>query len=105
MSHLETNLANQIETAGLPSPVREFRAIAGRRYRYDFAWPERKLLIEVQGAIWVRGGHSTGVGITRDAEKLNLATLAGFRCLHVTSTHVTSGQALTWIQEALKCAV
>lgn len=104
MSHLETNLAIQIESAGLPSPLREYRAIEGRKYRFDFAWPERKLLIEVQGAIWVRGGHSTGAGITRDAEKLNLATLAGFKCLHLTSAHVMSGQALTWIKEALKCA-
>ena len=52
-------------------------------------------------AIWVRGGHSTGTGITRDCEKLNLATLAGWRTLQVTKDHVKSGQALAWIQEAL----
>lgn len=103
MSHLETKLANQLEAAGLPGPIREFQAIPGRRFRFDFAWPEKKLLVEVQGAVWVQGGHSTGTGITRDAEKLNLATLAGFRCLHVTGPHVTNGQALTWIREALSC--
>ena len=102
MSHLEEKLAEQIRAANLPEPVREYRAIPTRRFRWDFAWPERMILLEVQGAVWVKGKHSPGVGITRDCEKATLAALAGFRCLAVTGNHVTSGQAIQWVQEALQ---
>lgn len=90
---------HQIRMAGLPDPVREFKAILGRRFRWDFAWPEHKLLVEVQGGIWQRGGHSTGKGITRDAEKLNLASLAGYRSLAFTADQIRGGQALAWLQQ------
>ena len=101
-SHLENLLAYQIRVAGLPEPAIEYKAIPGRRYRWDFAWTAQKLLVEVQGCIWKKGGHSTGTGITRDAEKLNLATLAGFRCIAVTPEQIRSGEALRWIQKALE---
>jgi len=42
------------------------------------------------------------MGINRDCEKNNLAVLAGWRVLKVDVKHVTSGQALQWVQEALK---
>jgi len=102
-SNLEMVLRWQFVTAGLTDGLKEeFRAIPGRRYRWDFAWPAEMLLLEVQGGVWTKGGHSTGTGITRDAEKANLATLAGFRCLAVTKDHINSGQALKWVQEALR---
>ena len=40
--------------------------------------------------------------LKRRREKENLAMLAGWRVLKVDVKHVTSGQALQWIQEALK---
>jgi len=101
MSHLEVMLDDQMALAGLPAPEGEFYAIPGRRFRWDFAFPDKKVLIEVQGAIWVKGGHSTGTGISRDAEKLNLATLAGWRTLIVTADMIKDGRALAWIQEIL----
>ena len=101
-SHLEQALAQQIAWAGLPQPIQEYRAIPGRRFRWDFSWPERKLMLEVQGGIFgKKSGHNTGVGILRDMEKLNEATCAGWRCLKVSGDHIDSGQALRWIQIAL----
>ena len=89
-SKLELALAFQIRAAGLITPVVEFKAIPARRYRWDFAWPGQKLLVEVQGGIWAKG-----------AEKLNLATLAGYRCITVTGEQIKSGQALQLILQAL----
>ena len=103
MSHLEVTLAAQLDEAGIKYE-QQFKAITGRRFSFDFAVKDvcdDTWLIECQGGIWHKGGHSTGVGITRDAEKNNLAALAGYRCLMVTSEHIKSGQALTWIQEAI----
>lgn len=104
MSYLEDTLALQLRAAGIKYE-REFKAVAGRRYRWDFAMPEHSLLIEVQGGIWKKGGHSTGKGITRDAEKHNLALVNGWGQLIVTAEQIKSGQALRWIQEAIKRGV
>ena len=102
-SHLEVKLSQQIYDAGIEPPALEFFAVPGRRFRWDMAWPDKKVLAEIQGAIWVKGGHSTGTGISRDAEKSNLATLLGYKCLTFTAEHIKSGQALEWIKLALEC--
>ena len=102
-SALEQTLAYQIRIAGLITPETEYRAIPERRFRFDFAWPSRKLLVEVQGGIWKKkGGQSTGQGINRDTEKANLATLAGWRVMAFTPNQIRSGEALRWIQKALE---
>lgn len=102
-SQHEETLAIHIRADNLPVPVREFAAIPGRRYRYDFGWPDPpyKLLCEVQGGVFIKGAHSTGVGITRDAEKASLAAVNGYRLIVVTPAHIKSGLALKWIREAL----
>jgi len=46
-SALEAELALQIKALGLPEPVREYRAIKGRKFRFDFAWLEHRLLVEI----------------------------------------------------------
>lgn len=102
MSRLEETLFWQIRLAGLPLPEREFRALPDRWFRWDLAWPDRRLLLEVQGGVWKKGGHSSGAGINRDTEKGNLATLAGWRQLHVTVNQIRSGQALEWVTRALR---
>lgn len=55
----------------------------GRRWRWDFADPVNRVLIEVQGAIWIPNkGHSGGTGIKRDHEKLNAAQFHGYTVFH-----------------------
>jgi hypothetical protein len=97
-SKLEIEFARQLDLAGI-TYVRELCPIPGRKYRFDFAL--KNLLVEVQGGIWTVGGHSTGGGITRDAEKAILAQLEGWKVFHITKEHITSGKALTWVMLAL----
>jgi very-short-patch-repair endonuclease len=66
------------------------------------AYPGIKLLIEVQGGIWIKSGHSTGTGITRDCEKNNFAVQHGWRVLYFTGDMVKSGEALQVIEKELK---
>ena len=80
-SDLEDTLAFQLDALGLTGFVREYQAIKGRKFRFDFAWIERKLLVEINGGTYTVGAHSTGKGIARDYEKSNLAQLQGWRCL------------------------
>jgi hypothetical protein len=105
-TELEDEFALQLRLAGIDYQ-REVKVIPGRRFKWDF-WITgingkefRDLLVEIQGGIWIKGGHTTGKGITRDAEKLNLAALAGFRSMQFTKEHIQSGQALKWVQEFL----
>lgn len=102
-SQLELLLLNRLERAGLPLGSPQVRGIPGRRFKFDRAWPGAvpPLAVNVQGAIYVKGGHSTGVGIERDCEVACLATLAGWRYFPVTEKQIKSGQAIAWIAQAL----
>ena len=84
-SDLEDALAFQLDALGLTGYVREYQAIKGRKFRFDFCFTEQRLLIEVNGGTFTKGAHSTGKGIARDYEKNNLAQLAGWRCRRLTA--------------------
>lgn len=100
-STLENQLTKQITQAGLPEPVRELRFHPDRRWRFDFAWPDALVAIEIDGATWTQGRHTRGKGYESDCEKLNEAALMGWQALRVTGRHVRSGQALEWLRRAL----
>jgi hypothetical protein len=68
--------------AGIPEPDREHMFHAGRRWRFDFAWPEVKLAVEIEG----RGRHQNVVGFRKDAEKYNTAIALGWRVLRFPAT-------------------
>ena len=104
-SHLEESLALQIKAYGLPEPVREYRHIPGRLFRLDFAWPDYRVGVEVQGQIWSKGGHSSGTGIIRDCEKRNLGKLEGWTVLEVVEPQIKAGDAIDWVRRALKQAM
>lgn len=98
---LEDALAQQLRLAEIAEPVREHRFHPTRRWRFDFAWPEAKLAVEVEGGIFVTGRHSRGAGMLADMEKYAEATLLGWRVLRVARQHIASGDALAWIAKAL----
>jgi hypothetical protein len=59
----EEQLALHIKATGLPAPVREFYFAKPRRFRADFAWPERMVLAEVEGGDVVGRSARSGQGI------------------------------------------
>ncbi len=67
---------------GLPRPVAEFRFHPERRWRADFCWPEYRVTLEIEGAVWTNGGHSRGSGKVRDHEKFNACAVLGYRVLY-----------------------
>lgn len=94
-------LGIQCRLAALPEPTTEYR-FCDRRWRFDYAWPNAKLALEVEGGVFVAGRHSRGVGMLADMEKYNAATLAGWRVFRVTPKQVADGSALTLIEQAIK---
>lgn len=101
-SHLEETLVQQINQANLPPPEREQLLIPGRKFKCDLVWRPRWLVVEVEGAVHTHGRHTRGAGFERDAVKYNLLTLLGWNVIRVTSTHIKSGQAVRWIEQALQ---
>lgn len=73
--------------AALTNPENEYVFHPIRRWRFDYAWPEKKVAVEIEGAVFIPGkGHSSGSGISKDIEKYNAATLLGWRVMRYTTT-------------------
>lgn len=105
---LEAMLLRRITAAGIEEPVRQVRAIPGRKFTWDFGWLEDRLLCEVQGMFGVGAlGHRTISahrsigGFKRDCEKQSLAAAHGFRVVLVERSQIESGKAVEWIAGAM----
>lgn len=61
------------KAVGLPMPDPEWVFAMPRRWRFDFAWPDKKVALEVDGGMWVQGRHSRGSGLLLEHEKMNAA--------------------------------
>ena len=66
---------------GIPEPTYEYKFHPVRRWRMDIAWVEQKVFLEVDGGIWINGGHSRGAQMKKDWEKMNTAAGMGWRIL------------------------
>lgn len=100
-STLEGLFGLHLRVSRLPPAHAEYRFDTERKWRFDFAWPDVKVAVEIQGGTWNGGKHGRGSGIEKDAEKLSAAAIAGWRVLIVTGNQVRSGQALAWTEQAL----
>jgi len=49
----------------------------------DWAWPEEKLCLEVEGGVWIHGGHTRGSGFVNNLEKYNRMAEMGWRLIRV----------------------
>ena len=83
---------------GLPIPEKEFRFHATRRWRFDWAFIANMLAVEQDGGVWVQGRHSRGAGQIKDMEKLNEASILGWRILRFTPKQVEKGEAALMIK-------
>jgi very-short-patch-repair endonuclease len=93
----------QCRVARLPTPVVEHRFHPTRRWKFDLAFLAHWLAVEVDGGMWTgKSRHRTGTGYTEDCVKVNEAICAGWTVLRVTPEHVKRGDALHWIERALK---
>ena len=100
-SDLEKALARRLDKVGLGGYEREYVFHDTRRWRLDFAWPELKLAIEVEGGVHTGGRHVSAVGFEADCAKYNAAAICGWTVLRVTGDQVRSGYAVGAIQDWL----
>lgn len=85
----------------IPAPVKEFQFHETRKWRFDFAWPEEKLALEIEGGVWTRGRHTRGQGFINDLEKYNTATMMGWRILRITPDQLLKLTTIEYITKSL----
>lgn len=97
-----TSLHDKVLTqlVGFPDPATELLFHPKRKWRFDYAWEEQKLALEVHGGIHSGGRHTRGKGFVEDRAKMNEATLLGWTVLEVTPEHIKSGQLRAWLLAA-----
>lgn len=83
---------------GLPEPVAEHRFHPVRRWRFDFAWIDQKVAVEVNGGVWVGGRHTRGAGFLGDMQKLNEAQKLGWSVYQFTPQQMRSGEAANFLR-------
>lgn len=88
------------QLVGFPDPATELLFHPKRKWRFDYAWEEQKLALEVHGGIHSGGRHTRGRGFVEDRAKMNEATLLGWTVLEVTPEHIKSGQLRAWLLAA-----
>lgn len=81
--------------------VKEFRFHPTRRWRFDYAIPEYKIAVEVEGGVWIGGRHTSPTGFLGDIEKYNTATVMGWRVLRTTPDKLHSSETLRLIRDAI----
>lgn len=101
---VELPFAEQCRLAGLPIPVSEYTFHPTRKWRFDHAFMDAKLAVEVEGGVFLKDGgrHTRGAGFRKDTEKYANALILGWRVLRVLPEQIDDGQALTWCDRILR---
>jgi very-short-patch-repair endonuclease len=89
VSHLERGFLCLCQHQNLPRPIPQYRFDPVRKWRFDFAWPDVRLAVEIDGGLFSRGRHQRAAGYQADCEKFNAAMLAGWRVLRYTTRDLT----------------
>lgn len=91
----------EINLSELPGYEKEVIFHPVRKWRFDYAWTDLKIALEIHGGVFTNGRHTRGTGFTEDKIKMNTAQLLGWMVIEATSAQVKDGQMLSWIKEAL----
>jgi very-short-patch-repair endonuclease len=87
---------------GLPEPTTEHRFHPVRKWRMDFAWPEHKIALEVEGGVYSGGRHTRGAGFVKDCEKYNTAASMGWFVFRCQPKDVCMNEVLEFLHAAFK---
>ncbi|AVG43541.1 hypothetical protein MC81_11785 [Achromobacter insolitus] len=101
-SALEERFARDLRALKVLEAQREYRFAPPRMWRFDFAWPEQRFAVEIEGGVWTNGRHTRGSGFVADTEKYNAAALAGWKVLRFTEKSVRDGSAVELVARVLR---
>jgi len=86
------------------APVSELKFHPVRKWRFDWAWPDLRAALELNGGTFTGGRHIRGIGYERDCEKIAVAMTMGWAVLSVTTRQFRSGVAFQWLDDILVIA-
>lgn len=81
--------------------VKEYKFHPTRKWRFDYAFPEHKIAIEVEGGVWTSGRHTRPQGFLGDMEKYNTATLMGWRVFRTTPNELVRMATINMLRDAI----
>jgi len=74
---------------GIEEPVYpEYKFLEDRRFRFDYAIPDKMIAIEYEGVMGGNSRHTNRFGYTKDTEKYNLAAINGWKVLRYTALNI-----------------
>lgn len=80
-----------------PKLVPEHRFHPVRKWRFDFAYPQKMIAIECEGGHWTGGRHTRGSGFAKDCEKYSAAAELGWLIFRLTGPMITS----EWVERII----
>ena len=88
---------------GISIPEQEYKFHETRKFRFDYAWLEKKIALEIEGGVWLgnKSRHFSGVGILKDMEKYNLAAIKGWRLIRIDPSRQLSKYLIDTLQQVL----
>ena len=114
----ELQIRSLSQKACLFAPTREYRfaaqqvgdgkglrkrlAVAGLKdWRFDFAWPEYKFAVEIEGGAWINGRHNRGAGFEADLQKYHHAMRLGWDVYRCGAQLVRNGESAILVHKLL----
>ena len=91
-------LERQIALVGLPKPELEylFAREVGRKFRADLCWPDRRLILEIDG-----GAHCVRIRQKQTILRAQIAQELGYKVITVLPSQVRNGEALRLLEREL----
>jgi very-short-patch-repair endonuclease len=98
----EHTFAFQLKAFRIPEPEREYKFHPTRKWRFDFAWIDRKIAVEIEGGTRYKSRHTSAKGFENDCEKYNAAAIDGWIVLRYTTQQILSGKAILQVKEVIR---
>jgi hypothetical protein len=102
-----------LDSFGLPPPIPEYKFCPTRGWKSDYAYPDKHLLLEVEGGLYVqkkvnkkgevyysKGAHGSLSGMQRDIEKYSEAACLGYRIIRVQPDDLLTTKTMKLIKRA-----
>ena len=73
-----------------------------RKWRFDFAWRDSMVAVEIEGGLRQSGRHQSYTGFLADAEKYEAALRLGWTVYRVPGPWVMEGTRYIWRPEVME---
>jgi len=99
-----TVVKQYFKECGLPEPEVEFRFHPKRKWKFDFAFPQQRVALEVEGGIFTHGAHGAISGVLRDIQKYNAAATMGWLMLRCLPVNICMQETVEMVRQTLGAA-